>query len=260
VLDRFPGLRVVSFAGTGVSDWVDVPHATRRGIAVCNVPDYGNDSIAEFTFLLLLAVARKLRAAHAMALGTDWREEALRGIELRGLTLGLVGLGNIGQRVAEIAEGFGMRVLCATRTPQRQRNTRAQMEFVPLDELLRRSNVLSLHVKLADETRGMIGARELDLLPPNAILINTARGPVVDTDALVAALRSGKLFGAGMDVFDEEPLPAEHPLKQLENVVLTPHVAGQTDAAKRKLYAGTVGNIDAFARGEPSNVVNPEVL
>ncbi len=260
VLDQFPRLRVLSFAGTGVGDWVDVPYATRRGIAVCNVPDWGSQSIAEFTFGLLLAVARKIVPADRMARSPVWREEELRGLELRGMTMGLVGLGAIGQRVAELAEALGLRVLCTTRRPEAPRATTARVEFVPLDELLRRSNILSLHCALTDETRGLIGARELALLPPGAILLNTARGPIVDTDALVEALRSGRLWGAGLDVFDQEPLPQGHPLQQLDNVVLAPHIAGQTATARRRLYATSVSNIDAFAAGNPVNVVNPDVL
>jgi D-3-phosphoglycerate dehydrogenase len=259
-LDRLPELRVVSFAATGVSDWVDMPHATRRGIAVCNVPDWGNDSIAEYTFALLLSVAKVLKQADRMAHQSVWREEEINGLELRGKTIGLVGLGNIGQRVAEIAHAFGLTVLCFTRTPHRPRSMQAAVEFVPLDELLRRSDILSLHAKLTDETRHLIGARELALLPDGAILVNTARGAVVDTDALVAALRSGKLWGAGLDVFEAEPLPDDHPLRELDNVVLSPHVAGQTDSARRKRFAGAVANVDAFAAGHPTNVLNPEVL
>jgi D-3-phosphoglycerate dehydrogenase len=259
-LDRFPDLRVVSFAATGVADWVDVPHATGRGIAVCNVPDWGNDSIAEYTFALLLSVAKVLKQADAMAHESVWREEEIDGLELRGKTMGLVGLGNIGQRVAEIAHAFGLSVLCYTRNPDRPRATPAAVEFVPLDELLRRSHILSLHTKLTDETRHLIGARELALLPDGAILVNTARGAVVDTDALVAALRSGKLWGAGLDVFESEPLPHDHPLHKLDNVVLSPHVAGQTESARRKRFAGAVANLDAFAVGRPTNVLNPEVL
>jgi len=259
-LDRFPGLRVLSFAGTGVGDWVDIPEATRRGIAVCNVPDWGNDSIAEYTFALLLSVAKVLKPADRMAHESVWREEEITNLELRGLTIGLVGLGNIGQRVAEIAEGFGLKVLCTTKNPDRPRSMRARVEFVSLDELLPRSHILSLHSKLTDETRHLIGARELDLLPDGAIVINTARGAVIDTDALVAALRSGKLWGAGLDVFEQEPLPPGHPLLELDNVVLSPHVAGQSASARRKRYATSVSNVDAFAVGSPTNVMNPEVL
>jgi phosphoglycerate dehydrogenase-like enzyme len=260
VLDRFPNVRVISFAATGIGDWVDVPEATRRGIAVCNVPGWGNDSIAEYTFALLLSVAKRLPQADAMARDTVWREEEITNLELRGLTIGLLGLGNIGERVAEIADAFGLTVLCYTRTPERQRTLRANVEFVPLDELLRRSNILSLHTKLTDETRHLIGARELDLLPDGAILVNTARGAVLDTDALVAALKRGKLWGAGLDVFEDEPLPAGHPLRELDNVVLSPHVAGQSDTARRKRMAICISNIAAFAAGTPANVVNPEVL
>jgi phosphoglycerate dehydrogenase-like enzyme len=260
IIDRFPGLRLMSVAGTGVHDWVDVPHATRRGIAVCNVPGWGSDAIAEFTFALLLAVARKLIQAHEMARGQDWREEEMRGLELRGLSMGLVGLGHTGQRVAEIAESFGLDVLACTRRPQLARQTRARVTLVPLDELLRRSHVLSIHCALTEETRGLIGARELALLPQGAILINTARGAVVDTEALVASLERGHLRGAGLDVFHQEPLPDGHPLTSLKNVILAPHVAGQTDAAKRRLFATSVANVDAFAVDRPTHVVNPQVL
>jgi len=260
LIDRLPNLKVISFAGTGVWDRVDVAYATRRGIAVCNVPGWGNDTIAEFTFALLLALARKLFAADAVARRPEWKVEECYGLQLRGKTIGLIGLGNVGQRVAEIAEGFGLRVLCYTRRPDAPRRTGARVEFVPLDELLRRSDVLSLHALLTDETRGMIGARELNLLPEGAIVINTARGPLLDTDALVAALKSGRLGGAGLDVFDHEPLPEHHPLKELDNVILTPHAAGLTDTAAYNLFARSLANADAFAAGDPINVVNPEAL
>ena len=260
LIDRLPNLKVISFAGTGVWDRVDVAYATRRGIAVCNVPGWGNDTIAEFTFALLLALARKLFAADAVARRPEWKVEECYGVQLRGKTIGLIGLGNVGQRVAEIAEGFGLRVLCYTRRPDAPRRTGARVEFVPLDELLRRSDVLSLHALLTDETRGMIGARELNLLPEGAIVINTARGPLLDTDALVAALKSGRLGGAGLDVFDHEPLPEHHPLKELDNVILTPHAAGLTDTAAYNLFARSLANADAFAAGDPINVVNPEAL
>ena len=260
LIDRLPNLKVISFAGTGVWDRVDVAHATKRRIAVCNVPGWGNDSIAEFTFALLLAVARKLFTADAVARRAEWKVEECYGLQLRGKTLGLIGLGNVGQRVAEIAEGFGLRVLCYTRRPTAARTTKAQVEFVPLGEMLRRSDFLSMHALLTDETRGMIGAQELDLLPQGAIVINTARGPLIDNDALVAALERGKLRGAGLDVFDHEPLPERHPLKQLDNVVLAPHAAGLTDTAAYNLFARSLANADAFAAAEPVNVVNPEVL
>ena len=260
LIDRLPNLKVISFAGTGVWDRVDVAHATNRGIAVCNVPGWGNDSIAEFTFALLLALARKLFTADAVARRPEWKVEECYGLQLHGKTLGLIGLGNVGQRVAEIAEGFGLRVLCYTRHPEAPRRTRARVEFVSLDVLLRRSDFLSLHALLTDETRGMIGTRELDLLPQGAIVINTARGPLVDTDALVAALKRGRLGGAGLDVFDHEPLAEQHPLKELDNVILTPHAAGWTDAAVYNLFARSLANADAFAAGDPINVVNPEVL
>jgi D-3-phosphoglycerate dehydrogenase len=260
VIDRLPNLRVISFAGTGVWDRVDVPYATTRGVAVCNVLGWGNDTMAEFTFALLLAVARKLFTADAVAREREWKVQECHGLELHGKTLGLVGLGNIGQRVAEIAEGFGLNVLCYTQHPEAPRKTKARVEFVSLDELLQRSQFLSLHAGLTDKTRGMIGARELNLLPPGAIVINTARGPLMDTDALVGALKSGRLRGAGLDVFDQEPLPEHHPLKELANVVLTPHAAGLTDTAAYNLFARSLANMDAFAAGDPVNVVNPEVL
>jgi phosphoglycerate dehydrogenase-like enzyme len=260
VIDRLPNLKVISFAGTGVWDRVDVPYATKRGIAVCNVTSWGNETIAEFTFALLLAVARKLFTVDAVARRSEWKVQDCHGLQLHGKTMGLIGLGNIGQRVAEIAEGFGLKVLCYTRRPEAPRKTKARVEFVPLDELLRRSHFLSLHAGLTNETRGMIGTRELNLLPPGAILINTARGPLVETDALVASLKHGALRGAGLDVFDQEPLPDHHPLKELDNVVLAPHAAGLTDTATYTLFARSLAHMDAFAAGDPVNVVNPEVL
>jgi phosphoglycerate dehydrogenase-like enzyme len=257
-LDRLPRLRVVSVDGTGVWNQVDVDAATARGVAVCNVRGYASDTVAEFTLGAIIALARRLPAAAESVQRGQWAPEEFVGSDLRGRTIGLVGFGSIAVRVAELAQAFGMRVLCSTAHPETHRAPGVQ--FVELDALLERCDVLSLHARLDDTTRGLIGAAELARLRPGTLLVNTARGGLIDTDALIAALRSGRLAGAALDVTDPEPLPADSPLRGLPSVMITPHIAAGTVDARRAAVAGSLANVAAFLAGLPRSVVNPEVL
>lgn len=257
-LDRMPALRLISVDGTGFWDQVDMPTATARGIAVCNVRDYAADAVAEFTIGAIIALTRRLISAADSVREGGWDPEGFVGNGLRDRTVGLVGYGNIGGRVAELTRALGMRVLCATAHPEAHRADGVQ--FVSLDELLQRCDILSLHTRLDDTTRWLIGARELRRLRPGALLVNTARGALINPEALIAALRSGQLGGAALDVTDPEPPPIDSPLRKLPNVIVTPHIAVRTCDARRAAVVGCLRNVASFVAGQPSSVVNPEVL
>jgi glyoxylate reductase len=259
-MDRMPALRIVSVDGTGVWDQVEVPAATTRGIAVCNVRDYAADAVAEFTIGAIIALSRHMVAASQEVRRGVWAPDAFIGSGLRGRTLGLVGFGVIGSRVAELARAFGMRVLCATAHPESHRAAGGDVGFVPLAELLDRCDVVSLHARLDEKTRGLIGAAEMSRLRAGSLLVNTARAGLVDEAALVEALRSGRLAGAALDVAEPEPLPSTSPLLALDSVLLTPHIAAGTYEARRAAVRGCLSNVAAFLGGEPTSVVNPEAL
>jgi D-3-phosphoglycerate dehydrogenase len=252
VLRQLPRLKMVGVCGIG-TDAIDVAAARELGIAVCNLPGRTAAIVAEHALGLLFAVAKRAAFQTRELRHGRWRR--CDNVLLRGKTLGLVGAGAIAAEVALMANALGLRVLAWTRQPSAERAARLGVTFVPLDELLRTSDAVSLHVPLTEETRGLLGARELALLKPGALLVNTARGAVVDTAALVAALHAGHVGGAGIDVFDVEPLPADHPLLACDQVVLTPHVADQTPEGMELLNAGVVDNVIAFLEGRPQNRV-----
>jgi phosphoglycerate dehydrogenase-like enzyme len=224
VLAACPRLRVISVWGTG-TDHVDLAAAARRGIAVRNTPGVSAVSIAEHTLALLLAAARHIPQADAATRRGEWPRG--QSVELNGKVCGVIGLGAIGRRFAQLAKGIGMRVVAWTMHPKPD----SEIEMVELDELYRISEVISVHLRLSPETEGMIGDRQFATMKKSAILINTARGAIVDEAALLAALGGGQIAGAGLDVFTNEPLPKSHPLTKLSNVVLTPHCAGITPEA-----------------------------
>ncbi len=257
VLEALPDLKLISILGTG-TDNVDLEAATRLGIAVTNVPGASTVSVAELTIALMFAAARNVARADRAIRSGEWRH--VQGIELRGKTMGVVGLGAIGQEVATMARALGMNVVAWSMTRDDQRLRRVGATGMELDELLRVSDVVSLHVRSSAETAGLIGARELSLMKPTAILVNTARGALVDEAALADALASGRLGAAGLDVFAQEPIPDGSPLTKLDNVVLTPHFGWVTDEATARLRQVPVDNLIAFFEGRPTNVVNRAVL
>jgi phosphoglycerate dehydrogenase-like enzyme len=220
---------------------------------VCNQGGGTAPIVAEHEFALMLAAAKRLAYQTAELKAGRWAPG--EHMTLRGKTLGVVGTGNTGAEMARLARAIGMEVIAWTFRPSDERARALGVRNVTLDELLATADVVSLHVALTPETRHLIAARELALMKPGAILVNGARGAVVDTDALVAALRSGHLGGAGLDVFETEPLPAGHPLLALDQVVLTPHNADATPEGMDLLNRVAVDNVIAFLEGRPQNVV-----
>jgi len=278
VIAALPKLQLIATRSTGY-DHIDLEACRRRGVAVCNVPDYGDPTVAEHAFALLLAVSRRIvEAAHRTQRG-DFSMEGLRGFDLAGRTLGVVGAGRIGRRVLQIARGFGMAALAADTRPDPAAARSLGFRYVALDALLREADVVSLHVPGGPETRDMISDAQFAAMKPGSVLINTARGGVVNAAALVRALTSGRLAGAGLDVVSEEPLVREEAeifrsgteldpaqlrsllatsaLLRLPNAVVTPHIAYDTTEALERIVATTLDNIEAFARGEPRNLVVP---
>ncbi len=252
-LRRLPRLALIATCSIGV-DNIDLVVARELGILVCNQPGRTAPIVAEHALALLMAVAK--RAAFFTESMRAGRWERMDTVYLNGKTLGVIGAGDIGGAVARLGRALGMNVVAWTPHPSPERAQRLGVRFLSLDELLALADAVSIHVKLTDQTRGLIGARELARMRPGALLVNTARGPVVDAAALKAALDSGHLGGAGLDVFAEEPLPAGDPLLSCEQVVLTPHCADTTPEGVDLLNGGAVDNILAFLRGEPRNVVS----
>jgi D-3-phosphoglycerate dehydrogenase len=252
-LRALPRLRMATVCGIG-TDSFDLAVARERDIVVCNIPGQTAPIVAEHAFGLMLALAKRAWYSTAELKAGRWNRR-LDNVYLHGKTLGLVGAGHIAAAMARLGRAIGMDVVAWTFHPTAERAAQLGVRFLPLDDVLRRSDVVSVHVKLTPESRGLLGARELALLKPGALLVNTARGAVVDTAALVAALRSGRVGGAGLDVFDQEPLPADHPLLGCEQVVLTPHNADQTPEGMDLLNQGVVDNVIAFLEGRPRNVV-----
>jgi len=263
LLDAVPGLRVIGTFAVGY-DNIDVAAATARGVAICNTPGVLTEATADAAFSLLLAAARRIPEGITYVRAGEWRAwrpMVLLGRDIHAATLGIIGLGRIGQAVARRARGFEMRVLYHGRERQPDAERELGVEYVPLDALLAASNFVSLHCALTPATRGLLGAREFGIMRPDAILINAARGPVVDTDALVAALQGGQIGGAALDVTDPEPLPRDHPLIGLPNAIVVPHTASSTVATRDRMADLAARNILAVLGGTtPPAIVNPEVL
>lgn len=239
LIDRMERMQLIVRGGVGL-DNIDVAYARSKGIEVRNTPGASTVAVAELVFAHLFALARQIvRGTVGIRQGL-WEKKALKGFELRGKTLGIIGLGRIGREVARIATGIGMKVLGYD-----PYITDAPVPTAPFEEVLRRADVLTLHVPLTEETRHMIGEREIDRMKDGAILINCARGGVVDEEALVRALKSGKLAGAGLDVFEEEP-PRNPELLSLPNVTLTPHIGAQTREAQARIGEEVVRVILSF--------------
>lgn len=254
VLRQLPNLKYICVFGIG-TDSVDLVTAKELGITVSNIPGKTAPVVAEHAFALMLATAKRVVFQTDELRAGRWGTR-IDNVYLHGKTLGVVGLGNIGARMAQLGRAIGMNVLAWTFNPTPERATNLGVEFVELDDLLRRSDVVSLHLKLTDDSRGIIGERELGLMKEGALLVNTGRGPLVDEAALLAALDSGHLGGAGLDVFSEEPLPPDAPILRQKQVVLTPHNADSTPEGLDFLNEGAVDNAIAFLEGRPQNVVN----
>jgi D-3-phosphoglycerate dehydrogenase len=245
-------LRMISICGIG-TDAIDLAHCRERGIDVRNLPGRTAPVVAEHALGLLFAVAK--RAWFQTDELKQGRWNGMENVYLRGKLLGLIGAGAIAQEMARLGAAIGMRVQAWTLHPTNERAARLALDFVPLEQLLATSDAVSIHVKLTEQSRGLLGAHELSLMKPAALLVNTARGAIVDTSALVAALDGGRLGGAAIDVFDVEPLPADYPLLACRQVVLTPHNADQTPEGMELLNSGVVENVIAYFEGREQNRV-----
>lgn len=264
LLEAAPRLKVVSNMAVGY-DNVDVAAATERGIPVCHTPGVLTDTTADFAFGLLMAVARRVVEADKFVRAGRWRTwgpMAFLGYDIHGATLGIVGLGRIGLGVAERAQGFRMRVLYYDPVRRPEAEARLGLEYVGrLEDLLPRCDFVSIHVPLTRETYHLFGEAQLRLMKPTAILVNTARGPIVDPRALYRALTEGWIAGAGLDVTEPEPIPPDDPLLTLDNVVVTPHIASASHATRARMAVLAAENLVAvLSGGRPKHCVNPEVL
>lgn len=242
-------LRIIARAGVGL-DNIDLEAARERNIKVINAPEAATNSVAELAIGLMLAVLRKIAYSDRMMRSGEWVKKKAMGYELGGKTLGIVGMGRIGRTVARIAyHGFGMRIIYYDVVRcKREFEEEVKAKYVDLETLFRESDIVTLHVPLTPETRHLVNEDKLRLMKKTAILINTSRGGVVDTNALVKALSEGWIAGAGLDVYEEEPLPPNHPLTRLDNVVLTPHIGASTYEAQEKAGITVVEKIIEFYR------------
>ena len=252
LFSRLPNLRLLVTTGMRNSS-IDMSAAAERGVTVC-----GTDGLpyptAELTWALILALARRVPTEDAATRVGEW--QVTMGEGLQGKTLGVIGLGRLGSQVAGIGRAFGMNLLAWSQNLTAERAAEFGARLVSKDELLRESDFVTIHLVLSDRTRGLLGERELSLMKESAYLVNTSRGPIVDESALIGALETGTIAGAGLDVFDIEPLPLDHKLRTLPNTVLTPHMGYVTTETYRIFYGDAVENISAFLSGNPVRVIS----
>lgn len=262
LLEGAPHLVTVSNMATGF-DNIDVTAASRRGVLITRTPGVLSETVADFTFALMLAAARRVSEAERYVRAGRWKTwgpSTLLGRDVFGATLGIVGLGGVGTEVARRARGFGMRIMYCDRTRKPALERRYRLTFLPLKDLLRQSDFVTLHPALTPETRGLIGKRELQLMKENAILINTGRGPLVDQKALYEALKSGHIAGAALDVTDPEPISADDPLLALDNALVVPHIASASVATRGRMAMLAAENLLAALAGRmPKDTVNREI-
>ncbi len=254
LIEALPALKLICITGQKHRT-LDLPAAARRGVVVCRTQrrDSGSHATVELAWGLLLALARRL--PHEACGMREGRWQTALGVSLEGKTLGLLGLGKLGQRMVPMARAFGMKVVAWSPNLTPERAEAAGTVWVDRQALFSQSDFLSLHLVLSDSTRHVVDERALALMRPDSYLVNTARAGLVDTEALLAALARGQLAGAAVDVFDEEPLPADAPIRRANNLILTPHIGYSVQELMREFYQDTVENIAAYLRGEPINVV-----
>lgn len=259
VFEKTKGLKLVCLWRTGYDD-VDLDAASAMGVAVANAPGYSNEAVAEHVFALLLTFLRRVPEADYWMREGRFECSALKGRELNGKTMGVLGTGRIGMRVIEISKCFGMEVLAYDYRLTEDKARQGGFEYGCLDELYRRSDFISIHLPLTPDTEGLVDRRAFRRMKRSAVLINTARGRIVDEEALVAALKDKLIAGACLDVFAEEPVKMDTPLLRLDNVVLTPHTAFNTEEAVEKCTSTTIDTIESFLKGKPANILNPSAL
>lgn len=252
-----PELKLISQTGRS-GNHLDLAEATRRGVIVTFTPTDNGMSTVELTLALILAVLRRIPLVDRKMRQEQW--PAIPGHNLAGKILGIVGLGRIGTKVAQIGQMFGARALATGKTLSDERARAAGARRVSLETLLAESDIVTVHVPLRPETRGLIGEKEIALMKREAILINTSRGPIVSEPALAKALQEERIGGAGIDVYDQEPLPMEHPFRRLDNIVILPHRGYATVEVLRERYELALSNILSFLDGKPVNLLNPEVV
>ncbi|WP_392391647.1 D-2-hydroxyacid dehydrogenase [Zongyangia hominis] len=261
VFEQCPGLKYVGLFATGYNI-IDTAAAKEHGVVVCNVPGYSTEAVAQFVFALLLEICHHVPAYDSLVRTGRWEEapgryaSALPLMELKDKTMGIIGMGDIGYRTAQIAAAFGMRVLGTRRHPDPRMETDS-IRFTDLDTLLRESDVISLHCPLFPETRNLIDKAAIAKMKDGAILINTARGPILNERDVADALNSGKLWGAGVDVLSNEPPREDNPLLHTKNCIVTPHIAWAPEETRRRLVRMVAENMEAFLSGCPIHVVNP---
>ena len=252
LLERLPKLRLLITAGMRNAS-IDMKAAAARGVLVCGTSGLPYPT-AELAWGLILGLMRRIPAEDRATREGRWQVSL--GLGLNGKTLGVLGLGTLGSRVARVGRAFEMTVLAWSQNLTAARAEEVGATLVAKDELLARSDIVSIHVVLSERTRGLVGARELELMKRTAYLVNTSRGPIVDEAALVRALREGTIAGAGLDVFEPEPLPADHPFRSLPNIVVTPHLGYVTEETYRVFYGHALEDVQAFLRGAPVRVLN----
>ena len=255
VLRACDRLRFISFLGIGYASCIDVEEATRRKVAIAYTPDYGATSVAEHALAMILALTRHVGPAFVSAREGRWEPGRFNGMELRGKTLGIVGLGPIGTEMARLGAGLDMRLIGWTRRASAARAAHG-LTLVPLEEVFATSDVVTLHLAYTPESHGVISRALLERMKPGAWFVNTARARLVDNDALAELLRSGHLRGAALDVHDTEPPPADYVFRTLPNVLITPHIGYNTTEASSNMLRIAIATVAAFARGERLHVVN----
>ena len=256
LLERLPNLRLLVTTGRRNASF-DIPAATELGITVCGT-DGAGEGPTELTWGLILGIVRQIPLEDRLSREGKWG--ATVGVGLKGKTIGLLGLGHIGSLTARVANAFDMNVIAWSQNLTAERARECGATLVDKDTLFRDSDIVSVHLVLSERTRGIVGARELALMKPTAYLVNISRGPIVDEAALVDALQRRAIAGAALDTFDVEPLPENHPLLQLDNTLICPHLGYVTDDSYRAMYAGVIEDIRAFASGEPVRAINEDVL
>jgi phosphoglycerate dehydrogenase-like enzyme len=253
VIDALPNLKLLITTGMRNAS-IDTEAAKARGVAVCGTGTFGNPT-SGVAIGLMLELTRRIGYENArLHAGAPWQTTI--GLDLDGMTLGTLGLGKLGMRTANIAKAFGMKVLAWSQNLTAEKCREAGVDYATKDELFRQSDVITIHVVLSDRTRGLVGAAELALMKPTAFLINTSRGPIVDQAALLAALQQHKIAGAGLDVFDIEPLPLDHPFRKMDNVVITPHLGYVSEQNYRRYFGDAVDDICGFLDGKPVRVLS----
>ena len=256
VLSRLPELRLLITTG-GRNASFDIAAATELGIVVCGTRGQG-EGPTELTWGIIIGLLRKIHQEDKLTREGHWQTSV--GVSLKGKTLGLLGLGHIGSLVARVGNAFDMNVIAWSQNLTAERAAECQATLVDKDSLFRDSDVMSVHLQLSDRSRGLVGAREIGLMKPTSYLVNISRGPIVDEAALVDALEKGAIAGAGLDVFDVEPLPRDHPFLRLDNTLIIPHLGYVTDVGYQAFFGGVLEDIRAYSSGEPVRVVNEDVL